>query len=457
MVIHPGPLPVPDDVRASFGGRFLASGEPDYDEARQLHNGMIDKRPALIAQCRSTADVTDALSLARSSGAEIAVRGGGHGVAGRAATDGGLMIDLASMKGIHVDPRRRTVRAEPGLTWREFNRVAAVHGLATTGGVVSSTGIAGLTLGGGIGWLMGRYGLTVDNLISAAVVTAAGDVLTASDDEHADLFWALRGGGGNFGVVTSFEYRAHPVREVLAGPVLYPLPDARAALKFHREFTATAPDELTVGAALIHAPDGSGTKVAALVPCHCGRPATADDDVKPLRAHGTPMIDLVAPMPYPMVNTLLDPMFPKGALNYWKSGFLPELSDEAIDVLVEAYQRVPSTMTGIFLDHLHGAATRVSADATAFPHRQEAFSVLILGQWADHSDTDATVSWVRETFELLQPHLSDARYTNFLAADDTGAARQGYGDNYKRLAEIKHTYDPDNLFRLNHNIEPAAS
>lgn len=457
MVMNLDSLAVADEVRASFGGRLLDSGELAYDEARRLHNGMIDKRPALIAQCRSTADVTDALSLARSAGAEIAVRAGGHGVAGRATTDGGLMIDLAPMKGIHVDPRRRTVRAEPGLTWREFNRAAAVHGLATTGGVVSSTGIAGLTLGGGIGWLMGRYGLTVDNLISAEVVTAAGDVITASEDEHPDLFWALRGGGGNFGVVTSFEYRAHPVREVLAGPVLHPLADARAALAFHREFTATVHDELTVGAALIHAPDGSGSKVAALVPCHCGPSATADEDVRPLRAHGTPIIDLVAPMPYPMVNTLLDPMFPKGALNYWKSGFLPVLTDDAINVLVESYERVPSSMTGIFLDHIHGAATRVGSDATAFPHREEAFSVLILGQWADRADTDAMISWVRETFELLQPHLSDARYTNFLAADDVGATRQGYGTNYARLAAIKHTYDPHNLFHLNHNIEPAAS
>ncbi len=442
-------------MRASFGGRLLEPGDADYDEVRRLHNGMIDN-PALVAECRSTADVIDALSFARSAGVEAAVRGGGHGVAGRAATDGGLMIDLAQMKGIHVDPSGRTVRAEPGLTWHEFNRAAAVHGLATTGGVVSSTGIAGLTLGGGIGWLMGRYGLTVDNLISAEVVTAAGDVLTASDDEHADLFWALRGGGGNFGVVTSFEYRAHPVREVLAGPVLYSLADAHAALAFHREFTASTPDDLTVGAALLHAPDGSGTKVVALVPCHCGDLATADDDVKPLRAHGTPVVDLIAPMPYPTVNTLLDAAFPKGALNYWKSGFLPELSDDAIDVLVDAFRRVPSTMTSIFLDHLHGAATRVAPDATAFPHRQEAFSVLILGQWADPSETEATIGWVRETFELLQPHLSDARYTNFLAADDTGAARQGYGHNYDRLAEIKRTYDADNFFHLNHNIEPRA-
>jgi FAD/FMN-containing dehydrogenase len=456
MTTHAGRVPVPDELRASVDGRLLEPGDADYDEARRLHNGMIDKRPALIAQCRSTADVIDALFLARSAGAEIAVRGGGHGVAGRAATDGGLMIDLAPMKGIHVDPRRRTVRAEPGLTWREFNRAAAVHGLATTGGVVSSTGIAGLTLGGGIGWLMGRYGLTVDNLVSADLVTAAGDVLTASDDEHADLFWALRGGGGNFGVVTSFEYRAHPVREVLAGPVVYPLSDARAALAFHRGFTASAPDELTVGAALLHAPDGSGTKVAALVPCHCGDPAAAADDVKPLRAHGTPVADLVAPMPYPTVNTLLDAAFPKGALNYWKSGFLPELTDDAIDVLVDAFGRVPSTMTGIFLDHLHGAATRVAPDATAFPHRQESFSVLILGQWADPSDTDTTIRWVRETFELLQPHLSDARYTNFLAADDNGVVRQGYGHNYERLAEIKRTYDPENAFHLNHNIDPRG-
>ena len=447
-------IPVPDHVRTAFGGRLLDSRHEGYDEARRLHNGMIDKRPALIAQCQSNADVIDALALANSMGAEIAVRGGGHGVAGRATTEGGLMIDLTPMKGIHVDPHRRTVRAEPGLTWREFNRATQVHGLATTGGVVSSTGVAGLTLGGGIGWLMGRYGLSVDNLLSAELVTATGEVLTASDDAHADLFWALRGGGGNFGVVTSLEFRVHPVREVLAGPILYPLSDARDALAFHRQFTARTPDELTVGAALLHAPDGSGAQVTALVPCHCGNSDAAADDVKPLRAYGTPLIDLVAPMPYPTVNTLLDPAFPKGALNYWKAGFLRDLSDAAIDVLVDAFARVPSTMTGIFLDHIHGAATRVAPDATAFPHRKEAFSVLILGQWSDRADTDANISWVRETFELLRPHLSDARYTNFLDADDVGSVRHGYGANYERLAQVKRVYDPDNVFHLNHNIDP---
>jgi len=448
-------IAITDDMAASFGGRLLQPGDDGYEGARQLHNGFIDKHPGLIAQCQGVADVVDAVKFARDAGVELAVRGGGHGVAGRAATDGGLMVDLSLMRGIHVDPRRRTVRAQPGLTWRMFNRNAAVHGLATTGGVVSTTGIAGLTLGGGIGWLMGKYGLTVDNLLSAEIVTADGAVITASEEEHPDLFWALRGGGGNFGVVTSFEYRAHPVRTVLAGPVLHPLTDARAALAFHRELTASVPDELTVGAALLHVPDGSGTKVAGLVPCHCGDGATADSDVKPIRAFGTPLADLVQTMPYPVVNTLLDDAFPKGALNYWKSGFLPELSDAAIDVMVDAFERVPSTMTGIFLDHVHGAATRIDATATAFPHRNEAFSVLILTQWKDRADTEANIAWTRQTFETLRPYLTDSRYTNFMSADDTGFVRQGYGGNYERLVKVKREYDPDNLFRLNHNVDPA--
>lgn len=448
-------IPVGDELASTFDGRLLQPGDDGYDAARRVHNGMIDKRPALIAQCQTTADVVAAVNLARDAGAELAVRGGGHGVAGRAVTDGGLMIDLSPMQGIHVDPRSRTVRAQPGLTWRSFNRATAIHGLATTGGVVSTTGIAGLTLGGGIGWLMGKHGLTVDNLLSAEVVTADGTVLTASDNENPELFWALRGGGGNFGVVTSFEYRAHPVRDVLAGPVLHPFADARAALAFHREFTASVSDELTVGAALLHLPDGSGVKVAGLVPCHCGHPTTADADVKSLRAFGTPLADLVQPMAYPAVNTLLDSAFPKGALNYWKSGFLPELSGAAIEVMVDAFERVPSTMTGIFLDHIHGAATRVEASATAFPHRQEAFSVLILTQWTDRADTEANIAWTRDTFETLRPHLTDSRYTNFMSADDTGFVRQGYGVNYERLVEVKRAYDPHNLFRLNHNIDPA--
>lgn len=446
-------IPVPADVRASLSGRLLERDDIGYEAARRLHNGMIDKHPALIAQCLTTADVADSINLGRDAGVEIAVRGGGHGVAGRAVTENGLMIDLSPMKGIHCDPKNQTIRAQPGLTWREFNRAAAVHGLATTGGVVSSTGIAGLTLGGGLGWLMGKYGLTIDNLLSAEVVTATGEVITASADDHPDLFWALRGGGGNFGVVTSFEYQAHPVRTVLAGPVLHPIADGRAALAFHRDFTRSVADELTVGAALIHAPDGSGAQVVALVPCACDV-STAEADVNELRAFGTPIADFVQPMEYPTVNTLLDDNFPSGALNYWKSGFLIALSDDAIDVLVEAFEGVPSTMTGIFLDHIHGAAARVDPTATAFAHRQDAFSVLLLAQWTDPADTEANIAWTRQTFEALRPHLSERSYTNFLSADDTGLVRQGYGENYDRLVQVKNRYDPDNLFRLNHNITP---
>ncbi|MEO3759265.1 FAD-binding oxidoreductase [Mycobacterium sp. B14F4] len=444
-------------VEAAFGGDLLRSGDPGYDEARRLHNGMIDKHPALIARCLTPADVVAAVDLGRTAGLEIAVRGGGHGVAGRATTDGGLMIDLSLMKGIRVDVPGHSVRAEPGLTWRELNDALALEGLATTGGVVSTTGIAGLTLGGGLGWLMGKYGLTIDNLLSVDVVTADGQTLTADEDEHPDLFWGLRGGGGNFGVATLFEYRVHPVSQVLAGPVLHPFSDAAAVLAFHREFTASVPDELTAGAALLPTSDGSGQKVAALVPCHCGDPATAASDVGPMRTFGTPIADLVQPMPYPTVNTLLDDLLgKKGTLNYWKSGFLRELSDAAIDVLVDSFEQVPSNMTGIFLDHLHGAAARVDSRATAFPHRQDAFSVLVLGQWLDPAETEANIAWVRETFESLRPHLSERRYTNFLSADDAGSVRQGYGENYERLVGVKRRYDPDNQFHLNHNLDPAG-
>lgn len=448
------PLEVPDDLAARFTGSFVRPGSDEYESRRRIHNGMIDKRPTLIASCVTTADVVDAVRFARTCGAEVSVRGGGHGVAGTAVSDGGLMIDLQPMKGIWIDAERGTGRAQPGVTWREFNRAAALHGLATTGGVVSSTGIAGLTLGGGIGWLMGRYGLTVDNLLSVEMVTANGDVIVADDRTHSDLFWALRGGGGNFGVVTSFEYRMHDVPTVIAGPLLHSWEDAGDALRFHREATRSAPDELTIGAALLASPDGTGAKVAALVPCHCD-PATANDDIEAVRAFGRPLVDAVQPMPYPVVNTLLDPAFPAGARNYWKSGFLEELSDPAIDVLVSCYDEVPSPMTGIFLDHLHGAATRVDPAATAFPHRTEAFSVLILGQWATPDETEENIAWVRRTHDALRPHLSGRRYSNFMAADDTALIDDAYDANRSRLTDVKGRYDPDNVFHLNVNVAPA--
>jgi FAD/FMN-containing dehydrogenase len=452
----PAPVAVPKEMRASFSGSLIQPGDDGYEDARRVHNGLIDKRPALIARCLTTADVVDAVNLAREQGLEIAVRGGGHNVAGKAVTDGGVMIDLAPMKGIHVDPQTRTVRAQPGVTWREFNRSAAIHGLATTGGVVSTTGIAGLTLGGGLGYLMGRYGLTSDNLLSAEVVTADGRVLVASADENEDLFWALRGGGGNFGAVTSFQYRAHPVATVLGGLLVHPLSTAPAVLDFYRQFTAAAPDELGVGCGLVHAPDGSGAKFVALPLCHAAEDLQqAETDLKALREFGPPDMDAIQPMPYPAVNTMLDDAFPRGALNYWKSAFLTELSDAAVRIIVDAFEQAPSTMTCIILDHLHGEATRVDPTATAFPHRQPGYSLLLLTQWADPADTRANIAWTRETFEALGPYMADRRYMNYMSADDGGFVRQAYGPNYDRLVEVKRRYDPDNLFHLNQNIDPA--
>ena len=448
---------VPEDVRASFSGALLASGDEGYEEARHVHNGLIDKRPALIARCQTTADIQDAVNLGRAQSLEVSVRGGGHNVAGRSVTDGGLMIDLAPMKGIRVDPSARTIWAQGGVTWAELNRAAAVHGLATTGGVVSSTGVAGLTLGGGEGWLMGRYGMSVDNLLAVEVVTASGDVLIASEDEHQDLFWALRGGGGNFGVAASFLYRAHPVSTITGGIIAHPLSAGAEVFAFYREFTASAPDDLTVFLALVHAPDGSGQKLVAMPLCHCGDdPAQVEADLKPLREFGPPVMDMVQPMPYTVMNTIQDDGFPRGALNYWKSAFFSELADEAMKLLMDAFAEAPSEMSGILVQHYHGALTRVDPMATAFAHREPGHSLVIVAQWTDRADTEANISWARETFDALRPYMAERAYVNNLSADDTGFVRQAYGVNYDRLVEVKRRYDPENFFRLNMNINPAG-
>ena len=448
-------IAVPGQVRASFTGDLIGPADPGYEQARQVHNGLIDKRPALIARCRTVPDVADAVRMGRQQDAEISVRGGGHGVAGQAVTDGGLMIDLALMKGIKVDPRRRTVWVQGGATWKEFNRAAAGHGLATTGGVVSSTGVAGLTLGGGEGWLMGRYGLTVDNLLAVEVVTAAGEVLTASAEENADLFWALRGGGGNFGVATSFEYRAHPVSTVCGGMVAHPLSRAREALAFYRDLTRSAPDELTVYFNLFADPAVPEVKYAAMVACHCGDPAAAEAGLKPLRQFGPPVVDLIQPMPYPVINTLSDGGYPRGAFNYWKSAFLRDLSDAALEVMTDALHRCPSPMSGLGIVPYQGAVTRVDAAATAFAHREPGYSLLIVSQWQDPAGTGPGIAWAKETFEQLRPYLAGKQYLNNLPADDGRTARDLWGANYERLVAVKRRYDPDNAFRLNHNIRPG--
>ncbi len=440
-----------------LSGPVFAAGDPGYDEARRVHNGLINKHPAVIARCLHTADVADAVNVGRSEGVEISVRGGGHGVAGKAVTEGGLMIDLSLMKGIHVDPARSVVRAQAGVTVGELDRATAAFGLATPSGVVSSTGIAGLTLGGGIAWLMGKHGMAVDNLLSAEVVLASGEVVTASEDADPDLFWALRGGGGNFGVVTSFEYRTHPLASVLAGPVLHPLAAAPPLFSFYREFAADLPDELSTQAVFLHAPDGSGTKLCGIALCHAGDDADrADADVRPLRRFGSAAADMIQRMPYPVLNTGVDWLSPTGSLRYWKSAFFSELSDPAVQVMAGAFERAPSELCALVVEDFHGAVTRVAPTATAYPHREPGYNLFLISQWTDPAQTDTGIAWARQTFDALSPYMADRSYTNYLSADDYDRVRHAYGPNYERLVELKRRYDPDNLFRLNHNIDPEG-
>ena len=446
------------DLSASFGGQLLKPADEGYEEARKVHNGLVDKRPALIARCRGVADVVDAVALATKLGLEVSVRGGGHNVAGRATIDGGIMIDLSPMRGVHVDAVGKTVRAQGGVTWGEVNRETQLHGLAVTGGVVSTTGIAGLTLGGGLGWLMGKYGLALDNLRAVELVTADGKVLRASKQEEPDLFWAIRGGGGNFGIATCLEYELHRVGPVVTGgPIIYPIERSRDVLEFFRARTRSLPDEQTLFASLTHAPDGSGTEVAALVTCHCGPAANAERAIWPLKEFGAPIFDAVGPMPYCQLNSMLDANYPRGALNYWKSNFLMELSDAAIATMIQCFARCPTPMGQLLLEHIHGAAARVDARDTAFPHRQEGYNFSILAQWMQPSDTSRCISWARETYESMRPFCASGRYVNYLdddEVDDPVAA--AYGPNYRRLQRIKAKYDPKNFFRMNQNIPPLA-
>jgi len=445
------------ELSKTFGGRLLQPADTDYEEARKVHNGMIDKRPAVIARCHGTADIVDAIVLARKLGLEIAVRGGGHNVAGRATIDNGLMIDLAPMKGILVDPKARTAKAQGGVTWRELNRETQLHGLATTGGVVSTTGIAGLTLGGGLGWLMAKHGLALDNLVSAEIVTADGKVLRASAGENPDLFWAVRGGGGNFGVAASLEYRLHPIGPVIVGGlIVYPFEQAREVLRFFRATTQSLPDEMMAVAGLIHAADGSGTKLAVMAVAHFGAREAAEAAVKPIQQFGTPAMSAIGPIPYCQLNTMLDDAYPRGALNYWKSSFLSGLTDEAIERLIDSFAKCPTPMGQLLLEHFHGAVSRVPVAETAFPHRVEGHNLVILSEWMDPATSDKCIEWARETYAAMGRFLASGRYSNYLGDDEPGdAAAAAYGPNYKRLQAIKRKYDPENFFHMNQNIRPA--
>ena len=446
-----------DAFSGSISGTVLRPGEDHYEAARRVHNGLIDKRPALIARCHGAADVSAAVGLAREAGLEISIRGGGHNIAGRSVTDGGLMIDLAEMKGMYVDPEARTIRAQGGVIWSEFNRETAVHGLAVTGGAISTTGIAGLTLGGGLGWLMGIHGLAADNLLSVELVNADGAVLDVTAESDPDLFWALRGGGGNFGVATSLEYRLHPLGEVVGGLVAHPFEAARDVLRFYREFTQSVPDELTVFGGLVYAPGSSDLRLAALVACHAGPAEQAQKDLAPLREFGQPLMVELGPLPYAVMNTLLDDGFPRGALNYWKSSFVESLDDELIDLAIERFETTPSPLNAILFEHFHGAVTRVGVSDTAVPHREVGYNLVMPSVWLDAADTEANIAWTRATFDLFSPYLAERRWLNYFSDDDgTDAVRAAYGANYDRLLELKRRYDPENAFHLNHNIDPVG-
>lgn len=437
-------------------GQVLQPGDDGYDPARRVWNAMVDKRPALIARCVGAADVIASVRFAREHDLLVSMRGGGHSVAGLAVCEGGLMIDLSPMKGIRIDPASLTARAEPGLLWGEFDRESQAFGLATVGGVVSTTGISGLTLGGGQGWLTGKYGLSLDNLLSVDVVTADGELLRASLEENPDLFWAMRGAGANFGVVTSFEYRLHPVGPtVLGGMVIHPLERAGDVLRFYREFAASQPDDLTTYAALLTSPDG--VPIVAMVVCYAGPIEEGERAVAELRRYGSPVADMIGPMPYTAVQGIISQGFPHGRLNYWKSTLLREIPDEVIDALVDFAGRVPSPHTAIAIADTHGAYGRVAPDATAYAHRDLPFDLVILSSWTDPAATERNVEWSRQLYETIRPFAPSGVYVNDLDGDESRArVREAYGKNYDRLVSLKTRYDPTNFFRMNNNIRPMT-
>src|SRR5215207_1056159 len=445
-----------DEFAARLRGDLLRPTDEGYDAARTIHNGMIDRRPTLIARCAGVADVITSVQFARDQQLLISVRSGGHSLPGFSVCDGGLMIDLSRMRGVRVDPARQTARAEAGATWGDFDHETQAFGLATTGGVARPTGIAGLTLGGGHGHLMRKHGLACDNLLSVDLVTAEGQVLTASPDEHTDLFWGLRGGGGNFGIATSFEYQLHLLGPVLGGLLIYPLAQAKKILRAYREVGSAAPDELGMAAVVATLPDG--TQAAAVFLCYTGPIAEGERLLAPLRASAPLLADQVGPMPYMALQSIAENFNPPDMRNYWKSDYLAQLSDEVIDLLVETYPSVPDPHTHLIIEQMGGAVSRVGEDESAVGHRDAPYNAAIIGMWTDPAEDERAITWVRRLAEALRPYSSGGAYANYMMGDEgEERVRVAYGsDKYERLVALKNAYDPANLFRLNQNIAPPA-
>jgi FAD/FMN-containing dehydrogenase len=448
-------------LAGKISGEVIAARTAGYDDARRVWNGLIDRRPLAVVRCGGPADVIQAIQFARSEGLPLSVRGGGHNVAGSSICDRGVVIDLSSLREVTVDAGARRAAVGGGSLWSDVDKATQTHGLATTGGIISHTGVGGLTLGGGIGWLMRRYGLACDNLVGAEVVTAAGDVVQTDSDQDPELFWALRGGGGNFGVVTRYEFELHPVSTVLAALVMYEPRDAAVVLTAYRQFVDDCPDELTTVATFLTAPPApfvptevQGQPVVAVLACHCGGRAAAEADVASLTTFAKPLAQMIAPVPYAVLQSMFDDGAPRGILAYWRTEYLGSLTDAAIDVLVEHAARDPSPLGQVHIHHLEGAVARVGEGETAFCRRYAPFVVNLPAGWMDPADTDQNIRWVSEFSDALRPHGTGDVYPNFVGSDELDRVREAYGPNLGRLVEVKRHWDPDNVFRGNLNIKP---
>jgi FAD/FMN-containing dehydrogenase len=443
-----------EGLKRQLRGEILQPGDAGYDEARTIYNAMIDRRPAVIVRPAGTEDVVAAVRFAREHDLPLSIRGGGHNVAGNAVCDDGVMLDMSRMKGIQIDTASRTAIADPGLTLGDYDKATTAQDLVSPMGIVSKTGIAGLTLGGGMGWLGGKYGLACDNLIGAEVVTAEGQTMKASEKENSDLLWGLRGGGGNFGVVTKFLYRLHPLEPMLGGLLIHPISKAKGLLHFYREITQQLPDQLSIVAGLMTAPDGN--VVSVMVAGYMGDPAKGEKAMAPIRAFGPPLADTVAVVPFVQHQSMFDEAFPPGQFHYWKSGFIGTIPDDAIDVCIEHFYRRSSPLTQVVLEHMHGAASRVPATATAFPHRFDHYALSGFCIWTNPAEKDVNIRWVEGFWEAVRPYLSGRVYVNYLGQEGADRVREAYGPNFDRLAALKKKYDPTNFFRLNQNVPPAA-